>query len=791
MAEIKTLNTRIKLRIDTLENWNKSTVTLLPGEIAFASVAAGAGTGLTEPVIMAKIATEEGKTFAELPWAFHAKASDVLTACKSEAALKTFVNGVIADAGIASSDAMEALAGRVTTAEGKITTLEGKMATAEGKISANETAIATLNGLVGDTKVADQITTAINNLKLGETYAAKSLETTVADHVADTVAHVTTADKTKWNGALQASDIASGSANGTIAVKGTDVAITGLGSAAYTESTAYDAHGSAATAEANAKAYAKEYADGLASNYDAAGAAATAESNAKAYAKEYADGLAGNYDASGSAAQALTDAKAYTDSEMDRLVGDKTVGTQITEAITGLDLANTYDAKGAAAAAETAAKSHADGLNTAMDERVQALEAIDHDHDNKDVLDGITAEKVAAWDAAEQNAKDHADGLNTTMDGRVAALEALFEDGEGSVADQIADAVAAEAALREEEDGKLQDAIDAIEADYLKAADKTALQEQITSNDGEIAALQGLVGDKKVSEAIADAVKVEKERAEGIEGGLETRLAAVEADYIKAADKTELEGKITANANAIELLTNGVSAEEVDGVNDLIQYVKDHGTEVTGMKADIKANADAIDAIEADYLKAADKNELSGLITGLDTRMGAAETAIGTKAAQADLEALAGRVSTVEGDLNTETTGLKARMTAAEADIDALEELVGDDKVSDQIAAVTNPLAERVVALEAVDHEHANKALLDTYTQTEADLADAVAKKHEHANKAELDKFVDGDKAKLDAAVQTVTAGTGLTATKTGTDVAINIDESVTWVFDCGDSTSV
>ena len=36
-------------------------------------------------------------------------------------------------------------------------------------------------------------------------------------------------------------------------------------------------------------------------------------------------------------------------------------------------------------------------------------------------------------------------------------------------------------------------------------------------------------------------------------------------------------------------------------------------------------------------------------------------------------------------------------------------------------------------------HSHANKALLDTYTQTEADLADAVVKKHAHANKTVLD----------------------------------------------------
>lgn len=40
-------------------------------------------------------------------------------------------------------------------------------------------------------------------------------------------------------GALVASDITSGKANGSIAVKGTDVAVTGLGSAAYTDSGAY------------------------------------------------------------------------------------------------------------------------------------------------------------------------------------------------------------------------------------------------------------------------------------------------------------------------------------------------------------------------------------------------------------------------------------------------------------------------------------------------------------------------------------------------------------------------
>ena len=61
-------------------------------------------------------------------------------------------------------------------------------------------------------------------------------------------------------------------------------------------------------------------------------------------------------------------------------------------------------------------------------------------------------------------------------------------------------------------------------------------------------------------------------------------------------------------------------------------------------------------------------------------------------------------------------------------------------------------LAEKVNAASDGNHSHANKDLLDTYTQTEADLADAVSKKHTHANATELDLIATGDKAKWDAA---------------------------------------
>jgi hypothetical protein len=735
MAE-KILNTRILMKVDTLENWSVSTLPLKKGELAFATVAATAGNGLTEPVVMVKIGEDGVKTFKDLPWNFYAKASDVIAAAKSEDTLRSFVNGVISDAGIASNSAMEALAGRVTTAEGEIDTLQSEMDAVEAKAAANETAIGTLNGLVGDTKVATQISNAIAALDLANTYEAKG-----------EAAKVSTALETYKNSndakILEHTNAISANTGAIAAIKDG----TTIDSFADVETAL--AGKETAGAAAQALADAKVYADGLAGNYDAKGAAATAEANAKAYA----DGLAKNYDAAGTAAQALTDAKAYTDSEMTRLVGDKTVGTQITDALA--NYTNTSGMNTAIATAKGEAVAHADGLNTAMDTRVKAVEDKAHTHSFvESELNLIKAGDVEKWNAAEQNAKDYADGLDGEMDTRVKALEAKFGTGEGNVESQIAAAVAAEAELRAAADKALQDQIGAASTEGVAA----------TGLHADIERLEGLVGDTKVSEAIASAVATEKERAEGIEAGLEARLAVVEGDYLKGADKTELEGKITANANAIELLTNGVSAEEVDGVNDLIKYVKDHGTEVTGIKGDIKANSDAIDAIEADYLKAADKTELSGLITGLDTRMGAAETAIGTKAAQADLEALAGRVATVEGDLNTETTGLKARMTAAEADIDALEDLVGDTKVSKQITDVTNPLAERVVALEAVDHEHANKTVLDGIEAADITAWDA----------------------KVDAV--TAAADSGLKATRTGNAVAIEIDDSITFVFDCGNA---
>lgn len=118
----------------------------------------------------------------------------------------------------------------------------------DAKIKVNADAIANLN----DTYATDEELTAAIEAEVARAdgaYAVKGLETTVSQHTANAVAHITADERTLWNAALQASDVATGTANGAIAVKGVDVAVKGLGSAAFTASTAYDAAGSAAAVE--------------------------------------------------------------------------------------------------------------------------------------------------------------------------------------------------------------------------------------------------------------------------------------------------------------------------------------------------------------------------------------------------------------------------------------------------------------------------------------------------------------------------------------------------------------
>ncbi|MBQ7883704.1 MAG: YadA-like family protein [Phascolarctobacterium sp.] len=145
------------------------------------------------------------------------------------------------------------------------------------------------------------------------------------------------------------------------------------------------------------------------------------------------------------------------------------------------------------------------------------------------------------------------------------------------------------------------------EIDTKVATNTTA----IATNAGNITTLQGKVG---TNTSVIDAIK---------------------ADYLKEADKTELQGKIDTNTSSITANTSAIDAIEVDYLK------KADKTELQGNidtnTSNITANTSAIDAIEADYLKVADKTELSTAITTEKTRAEGIEAGLRT-----DVDAIKG-----------------------------------------------------------------------------------------------------------------------------------------------------
>lgn len=168
-------------------------------------------------------------------------------------------------------------------------------------------AITALELLVGNTAVATQIANAIAAENLSQYAKTADIEGTLQK--VDTQGTVTEAINAAIT-ALAIGDYAKAADLTTLAGRVTTLENAGYQNnaqvvasieaaiAALKLGDTYDAKGAAATAEANAKAYA----DGLAGNYDVAGAAATAEANAKAYSDTN-----------------LATAKAYTDTEVAKI----------------------------------------------------------------------------------------------------------------------------------------------------------------------------------------------------------------------------------------------------------------------------------------------------------------------------------------------------------------------------------------------------------------------------------------------------------------------------------------
>ena len=406
----------------------------------------------------------------------------------------------------------------------------------------------------------------------------------------------------------------------------------------------------------------------------------------------------------------LTNRVSTAEGEIDDLQAAIANGGSVANAIADAKKAGT-DAATAAAAAQATANS-----KTTMAE----VEA-------KNYATKTEAQGYAnAKDDAISAAKAAADAAQADVDALEIKVGTVPENK--TVVKMIADAQAAATY----DDTALKGRVSNIEKDYLKNADKTELSNAISGIDT----------------AYKDA-----------DTALSNRVKAIEDDYLQAADKTELAKSIADVKSDVDtfLAAANIGGEAIDTLKEIQDYISSDGTAAAEM-------TNKIGALETTVGKAADgENEATGLVKSVADNASAIAAeksrAEGVEAnlAQADTDNLAAAKKYADDAI----TGLKIGDYAKKSDLDT--------HTGDTTVHITADERSKWNAAEGKAHTHSNKALLDTYTQTEENLADAVAKKHSHANAAELDKIKDGDVAKWNAAQANseATAAAALSSAKT------------------------
>ena len=481
--------------------------------------------------------------------------------------------------GIASESALTELSGRVTTAEGKITALE----------NANKEGGAVANAIADAKKAGTDAQSALNTYKTTNDAAVKA---------------------------------------NTDAISAINNETTGILAQAKTYADGKDAAISAAKAAADAAQADVDALKGkvgtIADGSTVSGLIATAQAQAD---KGVAD-----------AAAAQADVNALK-GKVGTVPENKTVVQMISEAQAAATY-NDTEVRGLISDNKKAIEAH----KTAIDAKVTTLIGEDSDKSVRTIASEETAKIVAGADASFDTLKEIADWISNhktdaaAMNSAIVALEGIVDGigGEGEKATVVAYVTDAIAALKI--------------GDYAKAADLTALAARVgtleatvgKAADGENAAT-GLIKDIADN---ASAIAAEKTRAEGAEAAnkalAEAAQAAaktaqdgvdgIKADYLKTADKTELQGNIDGVSNRVKAIedkniSNGANKVEasttngnikIDGTETVVYtHPAEHAiSEVTGLQSalDAKAAQTSLDTTNASV--AANASAITALQTG-------------------------------------------------------------------------------------------------------------------------------------------------------------------------------
>lgn len=486
----KTFNTRIKNKIDTYANWIDKDPVLLNGEIAVVVIPAETGAVQGEPVTLFKVG-DGTKNFSQLEFT-GAKAADVYGWAKA--------------------------ATKPTYSATEITGLEAYIGE---KIQDTDTQYK----LEADAEDGHKFY-LYSKAKGDEAFGTTPVSTiTIPEKVYTLV---------------------TGTANGTVKFNGDDVAVKGLGSAAYTDSTAYDTKGAAQTAEDNAKAYA----DGK----DTAIAAAKKAGTDAQDAVNALSGKVGTVPESKTVVEMISDAQTaatYNDTEVK--AGIKANADAITKLNGTSAIEGSVDKKVADAINEFATK-------VSDDQTVNTFkELIDYAADHKDEYSTLSGEVQA----------------NKTA---IATLNGKDTDA-GSVAKTVKDAVdAAQATLQ----GNIDKKVDKVEGKGLSTNDYTT--EEKTK-------LEGITSGAQVN--VIETVKVNgvaltpADKAVDVTvptGALASKDKVAETDLVDALVK-KINGKLDASEVTGDLLTHNASEfATADHNHDTVYSKLDHNHKIEDLE---------------------------------------------------------------------------------------------------------------------------------------------------------------------------------------------------------------
>lgn len=770
---IKELQTRIALKYDSYSAWTSAPgkdLVLLAGEIGICHVSDTNTDTRVVPTVLFKVG-DGTKTFEQLPWA-SAKAADVYNWAKSETVVLDgttikFKTGDTVNHTIdLSSFATDAEVKTIKEAiESRVTDLENKF-TGEGSVSA---LISTAKQEAIDAAATD----ATNKANAAETAAKGYTDEVIGD---------------KANGDVAATGIRKEIADAEAAAKSyTDGKVSDINA----ELTSLDGRldviegsgeGSVAKALADAKAYADQAeADAVTTaNGYTDGRETLIRSELKTAYEAYAD-------------QAEADAKSYADGELSKAVNtlnakdleqDTEIGKKLNKSvydayIAGKELSDTElksYADGVAATAKSeaiaAAKTETEGQINTLVTSGQVKTNTDAIAKNKaDIADLDSAYKKAISD--ESKAREDAD---KAIDERLVEVEAFFKTAEGETLDTALDT------LKEIQDylngegeatggilsrvGQAETDIDNLQAEFNDGGRVKVAEGKIASLEAADEAIEEELGKKLAADTFTTwkgthetdhaktATEITTEITTAVSGEETARKAADKA--ITDAIGTSADGKDVATvygaiADAKAAGTGAASEAErahsrldvvepkVSTLQDLVDGYSDKGS--------IKAAVDAAQKAADDAQDAADKAQ--GEIDALELVVGNAETGLAAtksiadknKADIADLtttvsgtNGLATRIGALETTVDTQTTGLKDRMTAAEGKIQSLQTLTGDSakgnealhteltRVAEMVdntttgLAATKTIADRADA-KSIDNASRIKAIEDDYVK--------------------------------------------------------------------------